>query len=189
MLPTSRPANYSNSEDFRLTGRRRQILTKNIKRSLAAVASDGQRLVRFTAEARISTSRILRFTYRGESPADKRSPVATASEYAFEIPTGPETSGPACPPAYRFPYYRGIRDTCGATLARRDAVRCDRNRVCTLHTIGERDTGVNSWECSRMWFDRSAMDVLSASSSTAHRHGRFAFGRHGLIARRSTLFS
>lgn len=173
MLPTSRPANYSNSEDFRLAGGRRQILTKNIKRTLPSVASGGRCLVRFTAEARISTSRVPRSTYRDESPTDKSPPwrrrgirirVRNSNQRLLVLPVRQS--------AYRFPYYRGIRDTCGVTLARCAAVRCGATRpqprpMHIAHDRGERDTGVSSWEHSRMRFDRSAMDVPSSTAPSS----------------------
>lgn len=60
------------------------------------------------------------------------------------------------------------------------AVRCGATATAYAHCTGSGNEtrGWSSWEHSRMRFDRSAMDVLSAaSSSTARRHACFVFGR------------
>lgn len=145
MLPTSRPANYSNSEDFRLAGGRRQILTKNIKRSLPSCRCERRTvrrgcLVRFTAEARISTSRIPRSpTHRSKSPWPRRVPGGDGVRIRVRNSNQRLLDLPACPLA-RLPISLLSRDS---RHVRRNvsAVRRNHNRVCTLQRIGERDTG------------------------------------------------
>lgn len=127
MLPTSRPANYSNSQDFRLAGGRRQILTKNIK--LPALASRA---------TRTGTSRASLDPHETSFPAirDRR---GDRRRWNTRPKFRPETMS-WLPISLLSGDYR---DTCAArcSAAQRGALRCcaarhDRNRVA--HDRGTR---------------------------------------------------
>lgn len=152
MLPTSRPANYSNSQDFRLAGGRRQILTKNIKpSSVPARLSDGRRSVSSISlrepEDRHHVAHLSILIQKRE-PRPIRVPSGDGVEIRVRN-SKPERLLCPDPSAYRFPYYRGTRDTCGTTQRGRDAawrvsdVARPQPRMHIAHDRGKRNTG---WE-------------------------------------------
>lgn len=182
MLPTSRPANYSNSKDFRLAGGRRQILTKNIKPSLCLPS----RRERPTATSRpfhygCEDRHVLPCTpYKSESLCDKG--FLVAPEYASEISTGGHVL-PAGPPISLLSGDSG--DTCVARCgAARPQPRMHiaHDRI-TRYTRGwARGNVVACGSIATRW--THAISVATGRPPRVRRPGHFAFGWRGLIARR-----
>lgn len=143
MLPTSRPANYSNSKRF--LPRRRKMANIDEKYQAFPVASH-RVASRLTVKSRpfhcgcgrsghVFASRILDSHTKAERLRLIRgSPATTRRRQRVRVRNFNRSRREArC--AVRFPYYRGIREHVCA--AQRNAERCgvNRNRVCTLHTI------------------------------------------------------
>lgn len=198
MLPTSRPANYSNSQDFRLAGGRRQILTKNIKpSSVLARLSDGRRSVSSISlrepEDRHHVAHLSILIQKRE-PRPIRVPSGDGVEIRVRN-SKPErlVSRPVRLPISllsrdsRHVWHNAARTRCGLARIGCGATatayaHCTRSRE-TKHRVGARGNVVVCGSIALQW-----TCYIGYGRPPSRCHGRFAFGRRGLIDR-PTLFS